>query len=98
MRSEDLRQLEETTGLREEAGWVGLFTRRNAAGAMPAGTRIVKTRMELGDANPTGTLGVVLGSLSDPSIAGGHPMYFIEWEHTPKKAIACAGWKVGPAE
>lgn len=49
--------------LKTEVGWVGVFTRRQSAGAIPNGTRIVKAEAEEGDSQPVGTLGTVLGSL-----------------------------------
>jgi hypothetical protein len=46
-----------------EAGWHGVFTRQQAKGAIPNGSRIVKTASEKGDSTPYGALGTVLGSL-----------------------------------
>lgn len=53
----------------DEPGWTGTFTRYQAKGAIPNGTRIVKAVSEPGDGTPDGTLGTVLGSI--PSPAGG---------------------------
>lgn len=53
--------------LKTEVGWYGLFTRRQAAGAIANGERIVKTVAEPGDSGrPVGTLGTVLGSIEFP--------------------------------
>lgn len=45
------------------AGYLGAFTREQANGAIPNGTRIRKAWGESGDTTPVGTGGVVLGSL-----------------------------------
>lgn len=79
---------------REEAGWVGHFTRGQASGALPNGTRIVKTRSEPGDGTPDGTPGVVLGSFSHPAIQDGAIMYFLEWASKPRVAVGAIHWKV----
>lgn len=98
MSPEQKHLFEQATGMREEPGWVGWFTRRDAIGAWRAGTPIVKVKTEHGDANPVGTRGVVLGSLCHPDIMNGNVMYFIEWDQMPRHAVACIGWKIGAAQ
>ena len=52
-----------------EAGYAGVFTRHEAEGAIPNGTRIVKVAVDgdgSEDAHPIGARGVVLGSLEFP--------------------------------
>jgi hypothetical protein len=85
----------EATGLCNEPGWHGSFTRRNALGAWRAGTRIVKVKSEEGDATPDGAQGVVLGSISHKDLQNGMPLYFVEWDSQPRCAVACIGWKLG---
>jgi len=84
--------LEADFGIRHESGWVGAFTRRDVEGAIPAGTRIRKVVSEEGDGNPVGTRGIVLGSM--PKL--GYPwfMYFVQWDHLPRRAVACPGFKI----
>lgn len=87
-----------------ERGWVGGFTRDQAPGAYPCGSRIVKVRKEDGDSTPLGTGGTVLGSL-DGSVLGhrnpdGHVIrfgYFVEWDTTPRVAVFVLDWKINPA-
>lgn len=66
-------------GLREWPGYTGMFTRNEAPGAMPNGTRVAKTRSEHGDSHPDGSLGTVLGSFREPAV---YPdtFYFVEWD------------------
>lgn len=93
--AEDAAELEARTGLREEPGWTGFFTRRDVPGAMPAGTQIVKVASEPGDTNPVGTRGLVLGSIANERVADGAVFYFIEWETSPRLAVGCIAWKIG---
>lgn len=83
--------------LRYEPGWAGAFTRATAKGAMPSGSRIVKSNSEADDATPDGTPGVVLGSLSHPSVHNGIVVYFVEWANRPKRAMAVMETKVRSA-
>lgn len=81
-----------------EPGWEGAFTRAQDENAMPNGTRIVKTNSEEGDANPDGTPGVILGSISHPEVWNGAVMYFVEWASKPRCAIGIMAKKVRAAE
>jgi hypothetical protein len=75
-----------------EPGWVGAFTRQQAKGAWPNGTRVVKIAEDpSGDLSPPGSEGAVLGSVSVPERG---VAYFIEWDHQPKHAVVCVGWKL----
>jgi hypothetical protein len=73
-----------------------------AAGAIPNGTRIHKTRHEPGDATPLGTGGVVLAShvapVLDP-LPPGVPqqpafLYFVEWDTTPGVPVGVSDYKI----
>lgn len=78
----------------EEAGWFGAFTRHQALGCFRNGTRIVKVMTDPGDANPIGARGTVLGSISDQELGAA---YFIEWDGTPKVAVAVEARKIAAA-
>ena len=82
-------------GLREEKGWAGTFTRNEAPGALPNGTRVCKVNSKPGDANPDGTLGVVLGSfpIEDPESPARH-FYFIEWTGMPHVACGITDFRI----
>lgn len=84
--------------INNEPGWTGAFTRNQTEGAISNGTRIVKTNSEDGDATPDGTPGIVLGSVSDPTIMNGIICYFIEWAHKPRVAVGCMETKVRRSE
>lgn len=88
-----------------ELGWMGLFTRDHAKGAIPNGSRIVKLDGEPGDASPAGTEGEVLGSFrvpeevrTDARRMGIRPpdayFYFVEWANRPRSAVGLADWKI----
>lgn len=89
--------------LAQKDGFLGHFTDHQAEGAMPNGTRIVKTMFAEGDSTAIGQLGRVLGSLpvdSEMVPAGTGPgfFYFVEWDHAPKIAVGVAWLKIGPAD
>lgn len=72
-------------GMRYEPGWVGAFTRQQAVGAIPNGSRVRRAGFrEPGDSTPDGTAGTVLGSLYVPE--KGYA-YFVEFEDRPKCAV-----------
>jgi hypothetical protein len=73
-------------------GWIGGYTTRQAPGAMPNHTRIVKAAEDAsGDLTPMGTLGTVLGSIKHPQLG---LCYFIEWDDKPRCAVAVVAWKI----
>lgn len=87
--------------VRPEPGWLGVFTREEAPGALGNGTPVAKVRSEPGDTFPDGTRGTVLGSIGpgpdEPTptphgatIPPGAYLYFVEWEPRPRYAIAIA--------
>ena len=82
--------------LTNEPGWTGAFTRARADGALGNGTRIIKRASEPKDGTPDGTPGTVLGSLDASQFPGRATpfVYFIEWDTTPRVAVAVASWKV----
>lgn len=71
------------TDIAYEHGYVGAFTRSNAAGAIEAGARVRKVWMEDGDSHALDATGIVLGSIK-ASIGIG---YFVEWDDMPKTAV-----------
>jgi hypothetical protein len=87
-----------------EPGMVGAFTRHQAEGAIPNGTRIVKARGESGDATPLGVGGVVLGSLAGGHLGERAPDgtlveygYFVEFDNRPGFAVGVIDWKIARA-
>lgn len=76
---------------RSEPGWFGMFTRDEAPGAFPNGTRVFKSQSEPGDSHPTGTMGTILGSMAAPDIP---KIYFVEWDPNPRVAIAVVETKI----
>jgi hypothetical protein len=88
--------------LDSEDGWIGVFTRHEAVGAMPNGTRVVKVRGESGDATALGTCGTVLGSLDAEFLGERVPdgwetityAYFVEWADRPNVAVGVMDWKI----
>jgi hypothetical protein len=81
-------------------GWHGLHTIDQALGALPNGTRVVKTVMGGGgDTHPIGATGSVIGSLvADWAEDPGEYFYFVEWDDNPKVAVGVAGDKVARTE
>lgn len=53
---------------REEEGWRGRFTRAQAPGAIPNGTRVVKAHDEDNDSHKMGDEATVLGSIMVPPV------------------------------
>jgi hypothetical protein len=94
-----------------EEGMTGLFTREQAPGAIPNGTRIMKANSEPEDATRDGELGTVLGSIAaTPEMvrqarAKGYPAhqpdpqcaYFVEWDHKPKFAVGVTDYRITTA-
>ncbi len=71
-------------GMRTEDGWIGVFTRHEAPGALFKNrTAIIKVKDETGDRTPLGTRRTVLGSLYHPSVGVG---YFVEWATQPRNS------------
>jgi hypothetical protein len=61
------------------------FTKHQATGALPNGTRIEKTNSEPGDGHQDGATGTVIGSLAAPK---DFPLpdrfaYFVAWDEDP---------------
>lgn len=93
----------------DETGWVGVFTRNQAEGALPNGTPIVKRNSEPGDAARDGDKGVVLGSMNSiPEVEaearakGVRPpdafFYSVEWRTRPRHALNVMDWKIARAD
>ena len=78
-----------------EREYFGMFTRDQADGAWPNGTRVIKVKGDPGgdDTTALGVTGTVLGSIMMPEVSR-HPFYFIEWDDKPLIAIGVSGWKI----
>ena len=87
--------------IRHYPGWIGLFTREEADGAWPNGTRIVKTLTEKGDGHQRGALGTVIGSIQAPvDVAQKYDagyFYFVEWDSDPRVAVGVISLKIARA-
>lgn len=85
--------MQRTWKLCNEPGWFGGFTREQAPGAIPNGTRVVKVRTEPTDTHPIGSLATILGSIA----AKGEVFYFVEWDAHPRIAVGIRSFKIKPA-
>jgi hypothetical protein len=76
-----------------------IFTRNQAEGALPKGSRVVKVKSEAGDAHPIGSLATVLGSIPVPPPLDKASLYFyfVGWDDNPGVAVGIASWKVADA-
>lgn len=75
-----------------------VFTRQQAEGAIPNGSRIVKSKMEDDDAHKIGDKGTVIGSISHPEVLNGMIGYFVEWDDMPGVPVGVVGWKISRDE
>lgn len=85
----------------ERDGYGGVFTRDSVPGAIPNGARIVKVKTMVGDDNPIGTLGTVLGSMRAPGevrkrFPGVVYFYFVEWDSVPRMTVGVMSTKIEP--
>jgi hypothetical protein len=78
-------------GLREYAGFSGLHTRDQAAGAIPNGARVEKVASAPGDTHQDGAAATILGSIHHPKVGYG---YFVAWDTHPRAAVFVAGSRV----
>ena len=90
---DQFQKLLDNLGIREHEGWEGMFSDKQAQGAWPNGSKIVKTVFREGDLTPMGTVGTVLGSIASQSENGF--LYFIEWENKLKWAVGTSDDKIG---
>lgn len=81
--------------IKYEEGYYGAFTREQAEGAIPNGTRIIKTNSEKGDGRQDGVGGVVLGSMDGGDMG---ICYFVEWDDAPKFAVGVIALKIKTAD
>jgi hypothetical protein len=104
MTEQEVKQMFKETGLQEEEGWRGLFTRRQAEGAIENGTRFVKVAAQGSDSHPAGSGGIILGSI-DADLLGdwlGHQpstasiAYFVEFDDLPKVGVGISGTLIEP--
>lgn len=83
--------LMEATGMGEYPGYHGVHTQRQADGAIPNGTLVIKTNSQPNDTTPDGVEGKILGSMFHASVGY---FYFVEWTTTQGYAVGCVGNKV----
>jgi hypothetical protein len=95
----------DATGIDNHPGWTGVYTTRNAPGALPAGTRVTKALDEPGDAHHIGDEGTVLGSIAMPddevfmtSFGPVKTFVFVEWDSDPKVAVGIIDVKIRRAD
>jgi hypothetical protein len=71
--------------------WFGEYTRDQAKGAMPNGTRVRKVNSEAKDGHPDGSLATIIGSISaGPLGINGvtiRYLYFVEFDDLPHVGI-----------
>lgn len=84
-----------------EQGWLGAFTRHQAADALPNGSHVVKVKCEDGDATCVGTEATILGSIDGSELGMFDPdgeliqfFYFVEWADSPRVAVGVTEWKI----
>jgi len=87
-------EINDTGIFHEEPGYVGWFTREQAAGAWENGTTVEKIRKDPTDDHAIGERAIILGSIRNPAEPGLGIMYFVEWDRTPGYAVACIDWKL----
>lgn len=86
-------------GIGEHPGYLGMFTRAQAEGAIPNGARFKKVWGEEGNGHALGAEGVVLGSLAVPPGEGDVDCkigYFVEWDDNPRCAVFVSDKKIAP--
>jgi hypothetical protein len=77
-------------GIQKHAGYIGMFTRRQAEGAIANGRRVEKVVSERGDTHPLGSRATVLGSVC----LDGRIFYFLEWDASPRVAVGVVAEKI----
>jgi len=79
---------------RPEDGVMG-YIPGEAKGAIPNGTKIVKTKFGLGDTHKVGDKGTVISSVGPAKLAGEIIyFYFVEWEDMPGLRVGIASTKI----
>lgn len=87
-------------GLGYHPGYRTPFCNKQAPGALPNGTVIVKHNSKATDATKDGSLGKVLGSIGPTPEAlkamfpGVNYFYWVEWNDDPGMAIGCVDTKI----
>jgi hypothetical protein len=76
------------------------FTRQQAKGALPNGTRVQKIASGPGDAHKDGEWATVLGSLVAEEFDGRKNAYgyFVAWDDHPELPVFCTGWRLTKEE
>lgn len=75
---------------------LAIYSTEEAKGAMPNGTRIIKTNSEPGDGHPDGTPGVIVGSMGPAfveKVGREAYLYFIKWRDFPVP-VGTADYKI----
>jgi hypothetical protein len=71
------------------------YTRDQAEGAIPNGTRVRKINVEPRDAHPEGAEAVVVGSIGPAPWKGKMTYgYFVEWDDTPGIPVFITGTRI----
>ncbi len=73
----------------------GIHVNSQAAGAIPNGSRVRKTRSKPNDNHQDGELATVLGSIARQQIGYG---YFVEWDRHRGIAVFVASTRIEPVE
>lgn len=84
-----------------DPGWEGLYTREEAVGAMPNGTRVRKVISKPEDGHRDGALATIIGSFAAgdgaPINVKGHLVryfYFVEWDDMPKVGVGVSEHRI----
>lgn len=79
-------------GIQYYPGFISPFTRDQAPGALPNGTRVVKVKEDdSSDLHSIGEMGTILGSLSHPAVGIG---YFVQWDSRPRMPTFVVAGKI----
>jgi hypothetical protein len=71
-------------------GKIVQYTRDQAAGCLPNGSRVVKCATEPCDTHSFGSTAVVIGSV----VRNGFTVYFVEWDDEPGVPYLISDWKI----
>lgn len=84
-------------------GYYGIFSKNEAEGAWPNGTRVRKVNSQDGDGHLDGSLGTILGSYknthkTEPKFEDVAYLYWVEWDDMPKVPIGTISTKLEKAD
>jgi hypothetical protein len=85
-----------------DPGWQGVYSRHQAIGAIPNGTKVRKVKSEPKDGHPDGALAVVIGSWGllpweKPLEIKGYTIrffYFVEFEDMPQVGVGISEHRI----